>query len=153
MEPVERNPRVPIWEAARLSGLSPAMITYLGRNGIVTPSGQSPRRGRRRLYTFSDVIFLKVIADLLEKGIEIKRLRQALERARDETEGWVDIRRLPRKYLVTDGNELYVRDKGKLESKNSNGQFAFAFVLDLGLTHKAIAGAWPQAARKTAKAS
>lgn len=140
-----KNPSIPIDKAAALSGLTQHMITYLGRSEIVTPSGSEPRRGRRRLYTFADVIFLRVIADLLEKGIEVKRLRKSLNRAREETASWIDIRRAPRRYLVTDGTELFVYEKGRLESKTVNGQFAFAFVLDLGPTHKTIAEAWPKA--------
>lgn len=147
MEMVKKNPSVPVEEAARLSGLSKHMLTYLGRTEILPPSGSEPRRGRRRAYTFSDVIFLRVIAELLEKGIEVKRLREALKRARDETSSWIDIRRNPRRYLVTDGTELYVNRKGRLESKTVNGQFAFAFVIDLGPTHKAIADSWPRETR------
>ena len=143
MDVVKKNPVIPILEAARLSGLKYDMVVYLGRNEIVTPSGNLGGRGRRRLYTFSDVIFLRVIADLLRRGIEVKRLKAALKRTRAETAIWVDIRRDPRRYLVTDGIDLYVRAKGRLESKTWNRQLTFAFVLDLGAVHKEIADAWP----------
>lgn len=153
MKVVKKNPSVPVHEAARLSGLSVHMITYLGRMDILTPSGSSAQRGRRRLYTFADVIFLKVIAELLLKGIEVRRLREALKRAREETLLWVDIRREPRRYLVTDGAELYVQKNGKLESKTVNGQLAFAFVLDLGPAHRAVAEAWPDMTTRPKKAT
>jgi DNA-binding transcriptional MerR regulator len=137
-----QNPTVSILQAARLSGLSVHMITYLGRTDILSP--KISMRGRRRLYTFNDVLFLRVIADLLARGIEVRRLRQALQRTRAECERWIDIRRTPRRYLVTDGTELFVRDRGRLESKTKNGQLAFAFVLDLAPTHKAISQIWPK---------
>jgi DNA-binding transcriptional MerR regulator len=148
---IEKNPSVSITQAAKLSGLSVHMITYLGRSEILRPSGREPRRGRQRLYTFSDVIFLKVIADLLAKGIEVRRLRESLNRARAETSLWIDIQREPRRHLVTDGTDLYVYEDGRLESKTLNGQFAFAFVLDLGPTHKLISEAWPTPASKNGK--
>jgi hypothetical protein len=53
------------------------------------------------------------------------------------------IRRAPRRYLVTDGTELFVRRKGELESKTMDGQLAFAFVLDLGPMHRKISDDWP----------
>ena len=66
-----------------------------------------------------------------------------IRKLRLETDTWIDIRHAPRHYLVTDGTELFVRKKGELESKTMDGQLAFAFVLDLGPTHKKIAEAWP----------
>jgi DNA-binding transcriptional MerR regulator len=143
-----KNPTVSILPAARLSGLSVHMITYLGRNDILAPKVRG--RGRTRLYTFSDVLFLKVIADLLLRGIEVTRLKRALQRARAECELWIDIRRAPRRYLVTDGTELFIRDRGRLESKTKDGQFAFAFVLDLDPTHKEISQLWPKQPRAAA---
>lgn len=145
MDDANRNPSVPISGAAALSGLSSHMITYLGRMDILTASGGTGRgRGRRRMYTFNDVIFLRVIADLLSKGIEVKRLGQALQRARLESDAWIDIRKAPGTYLITDGTEVFVRRKGNLESKTTDRQLAFAFVLDLNLVHRDIAGAWPE---------
>ena len=77
-------------------------------------------------------------------GIEVKRLRQALQRARSECALWIDIRRTPHRYLVTDGTELFVRNRGQLESKTRDGQLAFAFVLDLAPAHRALARLWPE---------
>ena len=96
------------------------------------------------MYTFSDVLLLRTIADLLARGVEVKKLRVGLQKARREAARWIDIRAAPRRYLVTGGTDLFVRDQGKLESATMNGQLAFAFVLDLRLTHKAVARAWPK---------
>src|SRR3954466_1700461 len=104
MKNSNKNPTISIGQTAAITGLSVHMITYLGRHEILTPTVRG--RGRTRLYTFSDVLFLKVIAELLARGIEVKRLRQSLQLARSEGELWIDIRRTPRRYLVTDGTEL-----------------------------------------------
>jgi DNA-binding transcriptional MerR regulator len=136
-----KNPSIPIAQAAKLAGISVHMITYLGRFDILTPSIRG--RGRTRLYTFNDVLFLKVIADLLARGIEVKRLKQSLQRARSECENWIDIRKAPNRYLVTDGAELFIRNQGQLESKTKNRQLAFAFVVDLALAHRTISQSWP----------
>jgi DNA-binding transcriptional MerR regulator len=141
MSPNNKNPSIPILQAAKLAGLSVHMVTYLGRHDILSPTIRG--RGRTRLYTFSDVLFLKVIADLLASGIEVKRLKQSLQRARIECENWIDIRKAPKRYLVTDGTELFIRDQGRLESKTRSGQLAFAFVLNLASTHRIISKSWP----------
>lgn len=142
-----KNPSITINQAAALSGLKIDMITYLGRVDILKPT-MGGGRGSRRLFTFNDVIFLKLIAELLSKGIQVSKLKSSLNRARIEAASWIDIRQSPRHYLVSDGAELFVRRKGQLESKTMNGQLAFAFVLDLSTTHRQIADAWPKTERK-----
>lgn len=136
-------PAVPIAKAAELSGLKQDMITYLGRIDVLKPSAASGR-GRTRRYTFNDVLFLRVIAELLRRGIEVKRLGAALRRAKAEADTWKDVRSAPRHFLVTDGTDVYLRRKGRLESKNVDGQFAFAFVLDLAYAHGPLSSGWPQ---------
>jgi len=145
-----KNPSVKIKEAAQLSGLTIDMITYLGRTDILRPS-EGGGRGSSRLYTFCDVLFLKVIADLLASGIEVKRLKAGLTSARSESSSWIDIRRSPSRYLISDGTEIFVRRKGELESKTFPGQLAFAFVLDLQTRHQVLAKAWPHKADRQSR--
>jgi len=146
----DKNPSVSIQDAVRLTGLSDHMITYLGRTDILRPSKSG--RGRARRFTFSDVLFLRLIADMLKRGIEVRRLKDSLQKARAQTEVWIDIRNAPTRYLVTDGTEVFVQREGELESKTLNGQLAFAFVLDLGLVHRVVSNAWPKPARIRTKA-
>ena len=146
-----KNPAIPVADAARLSGLSVDMITYLGRVDILKAT-HGGGRGSRRLFTFGDVLFLKTIADLLARGIEVARLKSGLRKARAEVQGWIDIRTAPRYFLVTDGTELFVRRRGELESKTMNGQLAFAFVVDLAASHRTISSAWPDEVTKVPSA-
>jgi DNA-binding transcriptional MerR regulator len=133
---------VDVATASSLSGLSVHMITYLARIDIIHPTGASGR-GRRRRYTFNDVLFLRVIAELLGRGIEVKRLGAALKRAKAEADLWGDVRAAPQHYLVTDGTEVFLRRKGRLESKTVDRQLTFAFVLDLGHAHAPVVAGWP----------
>lgn len=147
----EKNPSVDARKAALLSGLSPSMITYLSRIEVFRPSSHAePQRGKRRMFTFTDVLFLRVIGELLAKGIEVKRLGAALRDAKADAEGWLDIKQSPRRFLVTDGAELFVRREGQLESKTFNGQLAFGFVFDLRETHKQLLKRWPEPAERAA---
>jgi len=139
---------VPVKKASELSGLSSHMLTYLSRIEVLIPSGNQAGRGRRRLYTFSDVLFLRVIAELLARGIEVKRLGKALKRAKEEADTWLDVKARPRHFLVTDGTEVMLKKKGQLESITAGGQLVFAFVLDIAAAHGPLAVAWP---KKTAQ--
>jgi DNA-binding transcriptional MerR regulator len=141
---------VTIKKAAELSGLTAHMITYLGRIEVLIPSGNPGGRGRRRLYTFSDVLFLRLIADLLKRGIEVKRLGKALRRVKTEADDWLDVKARPRHFLVTDGTDVMLRQKGQLESMTKDGQFVFAFVLDVDAVHRPLADIWPKAPKKAA---
>jgi DNA-binding transcriptional MerR regulator len=141
----DKNPVLTVKQAAHLSGLSVHMITYLGRIDILKPSCGG--RGKVRQFTFGDMLFLRLISDMLAKGIEVTRLRKSLAKLRAHTEVWNDIRSAPGRYLITDGTELFVQREGELESKTMNGQMAFAFVLDLKFAHRSVASAWPQSSK------
>jgi DNA-binding transcriptional MerR regulator len=143
---------VPIKKAAELSGLTTHMLTYLGRIDVLTPSGNRGGRGRRRLYTFSDVLFLRMISEMLMRGIEVKRLGAALKRVKVEADDWLDLRARPRHFMVTDGTEVMLRRRGQLESKTMNGQLVFAFVLDIAAAHKPLAEAWPRIPKRESRA-
>ncbi len=115
-------------EAAKLAGLSFAMLNYLGRYDIVGPSGSDQRsRGRARRYLYADLLLLRVIGRLLQNGISVLRLRRALEglRARQSS---ADL--LTKRFVVTDGYNIFFQDSGVAELLET-GQMTFAFVLEL----------------------
>ena len=61
-----------IARAAKLSGLTPAMLNYLCREKVLLPSVPGRRgRGRPRRYSFGDVVMLRVIAKLLKAGVSV----------------------------------------------------------------------------------
>ena len=125
-------------EATEICGLSSAMVAYLVRHEIVKPSASKyRRRGKRLLFSFQDLIGLRAIRSLLEKGIsplrltaEIRRFRRDLKRI-DSTQLSADLR-----YLVTDGKRLFFWNRAKHENPLAvSGQLAFAFMVDLGPIH------------------
>jgi DNA-binding transcriptional MerR regulator len=118
-------------KAAQLSGLSAVMVNYLCRQQVVEPTcGCSRGHGARRHYSFGDVVALRLIAQLSKAGVSVTRLKAAFTRLR-ERHPEITIQSLPGKRAVTDGRDIYFRDKeGPLE-RASDGQFAFAFVVEL----------------------
>src|SRR6266481_59839 len=124
--------------AAKHAGLSTHMVNYLCRHGIVVPSaGEERGRGKLRKYSFTDVLLLRVVAKLLSNGVSALRLRKSLVALRSRGEkGTQEI--LSKKYLVTDGFDIYFQDKGALEALET-GQMSFAFVLELTGIRKDVA--------------
>jgi DNA-binding transcriptional MerR regulator len=107
------------------------MLTYLAHQQIVCPSETlHPSRGRRRLYSFADLILLRAIARLLEQGIEVKRLRPQLQKLQREFNSQQEFA-TALKYLVTDGVEVFTVEGREAVTSVMTGQLAFAFLLDL----------------------
>ena len=85
------------------------MLDYLTRERFVVPTA-SPKRGRgnKRLFSFGDVITLRVISQLLRSGIEIRRLSRGLRELRklvaNSRPG-----ELPFRFVVTDGRICFLR--------------------------------------------
>ena len=122
-----------IGDAARLSGLTKPMVDYLCRQGILEPSMPQQRgRGRQRRYAFGDVVMLRVLAKLLAAGVSVKRVKNALIALRQHHPE-ITPTSLPARYLVTDGQFVYLRhNDDTLETLDQNGQMAFMYVLELG---------------------
>ena len=65
-----------IKEVAKLIGISYRQIQYWDKTSFIKPSYR--RRGKYRLYTFSDLIQLKVAKTLREKSYSIQKLRKTI---------------------------------------------------------------------------
>jgi DNA-binding transcriptional MerR regulator len=117
-------------QAAALSGLTTDMVNYIIRYKIITPTGKNKCcRGKARKFTFSDVLLLRVIAKLLKNGVSVLRLRKSILALQKRGGKYKDI--LTKKYVATDGQNIYFKDDGILQIFET-GQTAFAFVLELG---------------------
>ncbi len=117
------------------------MLDYLVREDFVTPSGSLVRgRGKPRVFTFGDLVTLKVIARLLSSGIEIRRLAKGLRSLRDSLGGATALSDKSR-YLLSDGTDIFLVEHGNLESLTSNRQLAFAFLIDLATCEMEISTA------------
>jgi tetratricopeptide (TPR) repeat protein len=62
-------------EVARLLGVSSARLRSLDQANIVSPSGQ---RGRRRAYTFQDLIALRATRELLDHRVRLRDVARAI---------------------------------------------------------------------------
>lgn len=118
-------------QACSYTGCTPHQLRYWDRIKLVQPGIQSTggRPGVRRLYSFRDLVALKVVASLLDKGLSLQRIRRAYDYLRRRAA--LD-QHLSDVSLVTDGNSIFqmYKNDGELIDLLKEGQLAFYLVLD-----------------------
>lgn len=126
-------------QAGGYSGLSMAMVNYLCRNGIVVPTGGARRgHGTPRQYTFGDLVALRLVAKLSRNGVSVLRLKKGMQGLR-KFHPEITLTSLPGSHIVTNGKDLFLRQEGRPIERAFDGQFAFAFVVELAHLQKEVA--------------
>ena len=118
-------------QACRLSNCTHHQLRYWDKVGLVSPSVQNTggRPGVRRLYSFRDLVALRVVRSLLDNGMSLQRVRRAWDYLRRE--GGMD-HHLADVKLVTDGQSIFKvsSDEGELMDALREGQLAFFVAID-----------------------
>ncbi len=66
-------------QVARFTGLTARQLKYADATGLLAPSVQADRgRGKRRLYSFPDLVALRLIARLRLQGVSLQAIRKAV---------------------------------------------------------------------------
>jgi DNA-binding transcriptional MerR regulator len=69
--------------ACQIAGITYRQLDYWARTGLVVPSIRSASgSGSQRLYSFKDVLVLKVVKRLLDTGVSLHNIRVAVEHLR-----------------------------------------------------------------------
>jgi DNA-binding transcriptional MerR regulator len=118
-------------QASRFTGCTPHQLRYWDRVNLVKPSVQATggRPGVKRLYSFRDLIALRVIRSLLDGGMSLQRVRRAIEFLRKKAgldEHLSEVR------LVTDGKSIFkiCKTDGEVLDALKEGQMAFFLAID-----------------------
>ena len=118
-------------QACKFTGCTQNQLRYWDKIALIKPSVQSSggRPGVRRLYSFRDLIALKVIKSLLESGMSLQRVRRAFEYLRD-TQGLNE--HLSSLKLVTDGQSIFTicKNDGEILDALRQGQMTFFVAID-----------------------
>ncbi|MBA3430042.1 MAG: MerR family transcriptional regulator [Actinobacteria bacterium] len=90
-------------QTCKIVGITYRQLDYWTRTGLVSPSVQSAQgSGTQRLYSFNDLLQLKVIKSLTDAGASLQKVRQALEYVRRDLKGdWQELT------IATDGDGVY----------------------------------------------
>jgi len=118
-------------QACRLTDCTAHQLRYWDRVGLIQPSiqGTGGRPGKRRLYSFRDLVALRVVKSLLDNGMSVQRVRRAwdyLRRTADMDGHLAEVK------LVTDGQSIFkvASDEGELIDALREGQLAFFVAID-----------------------
>ncbi|MEK6710424.1 MAG: MerR family transcriptional regulator [Nitrospinota bacterium] len=117
-------------ETARtLTGLSHRQLDYWDRTHLVKPSvREASGRGSARLYSFADLVQLRVVKALRDHGLSLQKIRRSLNYLRRHMP---DIETpLANLRFITDGETLFVlaRDRKTWLDTLKHGQTVFAVV-------------------------
>jgi DNA-binding transcriptional MerR regulator len=107
-------------------GISYRQLDYWARTGLAVPSIRGAKgSGTQRIYSFEDIVRLRVIKRLLDAGVGLERIRAALEELARQGRTLSDVT------LASDGRTVYaIDDDRQLLDLLQRGQGVFAIAVD-----------------------
>ncbi len=116
--------------ACSAAGITYRQLDYWARTGLVEPTVRSAGgSGTQRLYSFKDILLLKIIKRLLDAGVSLQQIRIAIDHLRQR--GTDDLTRVT---LMSDGASVYeCRSADEVIDLLQGGQGVFGI---------AIGGVW-----------
>jgi DNA-binding transcriptional MerR regulator len=89
--------------ACAAAGITYRQLDYWARTKLVEPSVRAAQgSGSQRLYSFRDILVLKVVKRLLDTGVSLQQIRTAVTHLRDR-----GVRDLAQITLMSDGVSVY----------------------------------------------
>ncbi len=123
---------------SRIVGVSLRQIQYWDEKGFIRPSVRlAEGRGSKRLYSFSDLIQLKVVKDLTRRGFSPRKVRRCVSHLKHsfrQTDQSLDSLR-----YLTDGEKLFVLTSDREEILNAMDR-QFIFSLGIGTLVRELDG-------------
>jgi DNA-binding transcriptional MerR regulator len=137
--------RVP--EVCRVVGITYRQLDYWARTELVTPSvREAGGSGTQRLYSFRDLLVLKLIKQLLDTGISLQQIRKAVDYLREGADA--DLTGVT---LMSDGRRIYAcTTPGEVFDLLQRGQGVFGIAMDR--VRDEVAGSLQRMGRSRAKA-
>jgi len=112
--------------ACSAAGITYRQLDYWARTGLVEPSVRGAHgSGSQRLYSFRDILVLKVVKRLLDTGISLQQIRAAVHHLRDH--GTSDLAEIT---LMSDGVSVYeCTSADEVDDLLQGGQGVFGIAL------------------------
>ena len=116
-----RGPRV-----CEIVGITYRQLDYWARTGLITPSIKAAAgSGSQREYSYEDLVALKTIKSLLDTGVSLQKVREAVGYLQSSGAA-----RLSEITLVSDGNRIYAcHNDREVIDLLGRGQGVFAIAL------------------------
>lgn len=116
-------------DVCKLTGLTYKQLDYYDRTKFLSPSiNKAMGYGTKRLYSFNDLLKLKVVKNLLDAGVGLQKIRKTKKYLEMTGNGGDDFLKVT---LISDGNTVYAcySDKEIIDTLNS-GQAVFGIALE-----------------------
>ena len=111
-----------------LTGLSAKQISYFDATGVLIPEISGAHgKGTRRIYSYRDVVALRMVATLRSGGVSLQAIRKAIEFIRS-----VDDTHLAGLLLINVGGDVLLAASNELMVSLLRQPKQLYFVLDLG---------------------
>lgn len=111
-------------------GITPRQVQYWDETNFLKPSvRRATGYGSSRLYSFLDLVQMKVAKTLLDGGVSLQKIRKSLQYLRAHAP---EVKRpLAEMKFLTDGDTVFVltADKEKIVDALKNGQLVFSVAL------------------------
>jgi DNA-binding transcriptional MerR regulator len=131
----ERGYRGP--QTCKIVGITYRQLDYWTRTGLVVPSIQKATgSGSQRLYSFNDLLQLKVVKSLTDAGASLQKVRQAIEYVRNNlSDEWGQVT------IVADGGGVYAcTSDAEVVDLLRSGQGVLGAVVAVGKVRDQLAG-------------
>ena len=118
-----------------MAGITYRQLDYWARTGLVEPTIRpATGSGTQRLYSFQDVLVLKVVKRLLDTGVSLQNIRFAIEHLRS-----TGVEDLATVTLMSDGASIYeCRSADEIVDLLQGGQAVFGIAV--GTVWKEVEG-------------
>jgi len=117
-------------QVCNLIGITYRQLDYWARTGLLRPSLAEARgSGSKRVYSYHDVLELKVIKQLLDAGVSLQSARRAVECLREDL--GTDL--ATTKLVLSGSHSVLARSNGEVVDLLAGGQGVFNIVPMSGL--------------------
>lgn len=123
-------------QACSIVGITYRQLDYWARTGLVTPGLREAKgSGTQRLYSFRDLVHLRVIRNLLDAGVTLPKIRKAVMYIANELRT-----PLEKVTLMSDGTSIYAATSDtEIVDLLQRGQGVFGIAL--GKVYEELRGA------------
>jgi DNA-binding transcriptional MerR regulator len=113
-------------QVCKIVGISYRQLDYWARTKLAVPSIQPAQgSGTQRLYSFEDLVELKLIKNLLDAGVSLQRVREAIAYLRELGHDLAGVT------LVSDGKSIYAcTSPDQVVDLLRRGQGVFGIAID-----------------------
>jgi DNA-binding transcriptional MerR regulator len=113
-------------QVCKIVGITYRQLDYWARTGLVVPSIRNAEgSGSQRLYSFTDIVHLKIIKSLLDAGVSLQQTRRAIDYLRRELR-----EPLEGVTIISDGRSIYAcKSRDEVIDLLARGQGVFGIAV------------------------